>query len=266
MTQHAGGGTARSEAKGEGDAGPRVEAVSTGELPSILGAGLRDLSLAPRYGLGLGLFYAAGGWTILLLLRLFDLPYLAYPMAMGFALIAPFVVTGLYDVSRRLETGAELSWSNVLGAIWDTRLRDLRWMALVTAFALVIWLDIAALLFFGFLGMRALDAELLRELFTTPGGLAFLIIGHTTGALIAFAVFSISVVSFPMLYDRDIDFVTAMLTSVRVVAANPVSMMVWCAIIAILLLVSIASLFIGLIVVLPVLGHASWHLYRRAVR
>lgn len=244
---------------------PVVRRIGLGELPQVLGAGVRDFQRAPLFGLFFGFVYAGGGWLLLALLWLLGLPYLAYPLTMGFALVAPFVVTGLYDVSRRLERGEPLSWSGVLGAIWDTRLRDLRWMALVTAFALVIWLDIAAVLFFGFLGLRPTTAGLLRDILTTPSGIAFLVIGNLTGALIAIAVFSISVVSFPMLFDRDVDFVTAMLTSVETVRKNPLPMLVWCALIAALIAISILSVFVALLVVLPVLGHASWHLYRRLV-
>ena len=265
------GGPAGTEQRADNEAGSgaaktlSVRTIKVGELGSIVAAGWKDLVSAPRFGLGIGLFYAAGGWLILMLLWLFALPYLAYPMAMGFALVAPFVVTGLYDISRRLERGEPLSWNTLLGSVWDARQRDLRWMALVTAFALVIWLDIAALLFFGFLGLRSLDADLLRDVFTTQTGIIFLGLGHAVGALIAFAVFSISVVSFPLLFDRDVDFVTAMTTSVRVVAANPLPMMIWCSLIAVLVVASIALAFTGLIVVLPLLGHSSWHLYRRVV-
>lgn len=244
---------------------PEIRPLGLADLAYALSAGIGDLRRSAQYGLAFGLFYAAGGWLIIALLWLVDLPYLAYPMAMGFALVAPFVVTGLYDVSRRLEQGAPLSWDKVLGAVWDTRLRDLRWMALVTAFALVIWLDIAAALFFGMLGFRRLDAELVHEILTTPAGLMFLAAGNLAGAVIAFAVFSITVVSFPMLFDRDVDFVTAMVTSVKVVLASPLTMAVWCALIAVAVGVSVLTAFAGLLLVLPVLGHATWHLYRRAV-
>jgi len=226
---------------------------------------LRDFRAAPAYGLAIGAFCAGGGWLIVLLLWQFKMPYLAYPMAMGFVLVAPFVVTGLYDVSRRLELSEPVSWSAMAGAIWATRLRDLRWMALISAFSLVIWMDIAALLSFGFLGFKSLDGELLNELLTTPSGLLFLLIGNLAGALIAFFVFSISVVSFPLLFDRDVDFVTGIVTSVKTVTANPRTMAIWCAVIVILVAISILSAFVGLLVLLPVLGHASWHLYRRAV-
>ncbi|MFM9938718.1 MAG: DUF2189 domain-containing protein [Hyphomicrobiaceae bacterium] len=244
---------------------PAVRKIGIDDLVEAFGAGIRDFRAAPRFGLAIGSFCAGGGWLILLLLWKFELPYLAYPMAMGFVLVAPFVVTGLYDVSRRLERGEMLSWSAMMHAIWSTRQRDLRWMALISAFSLVIWMDIAALLSFGFLGFRPVNADLLNELFTTPSGLLFLLLGNVAGAMIAFFVFSISVVSFPMLFDRDIDFVTGIVTSVKSVSGNPWVMAVWCAAIAMLIAISIASAFVGLLVTLPVLGHASWHLYRRVV-
>ena len=107
--------------------------------------------------------------------------------------------------------------------------------------------------------------SLFREIFTPPMGLLFLVIGNAAGAVIALAVFSFSVTSFPMLFERDCDFVTAMVTSVKVVLANPKVMVVWCALIAGLVGLSLLSGLVGLLVVLPVLGHASWHLYRRCI-
>ncbi len=246
-------------------ASPAVRDIGIEDLVEAFGAGVRDMRQAPAHSLFFGFFYAIGGWLILLFLWKLQLPYLAYPLAMGFALIAPFVATGLYDISRRLETGAPVKWSAVLSAPWLPQRRDLRWMALITGFALVLWMDIAAILSFGFLGFRPLTADLVNELFTTPSGLLFLFIGNTAGALIAFSIFSISVVSFPLLYERDLDFVTAMVTSVKSVSANPRTMFVWAIVIGALTALSIVSLFVGLIVVLPVLGHASWHLYRRVV-
>ncbi|MEZ5894156.1 MAG: DUF2189 domain-containing protein [Parvularculaceae bacterium] len=142
---------------------------------------------------------------------------------------------------------------------------DLRWMALVTGFALVIWMDIAAFLFFVFTGFHGVGPGFLDELLTTPSGLLFLAVGNISGAIIAFSIFSISVVSFPMLFDRDVDFVTAMTTSVRLVLANPVAMLVWCALIGLMMGLSVVSGFFGFVVVLPLIGHATWRLYRHAV-
>lgn len=244
---------------------PGVRAIAFRDLGRALAAGWRDFRAAPLLGLFFGAIYAGGGWLILLFLWYLKLPHLAYPTAMGFVLVAPFVVVGLYDVSRKLERGEALTFGGVLGSVWEVRKRDLRWMALVTSFAFVIWLDIAAALFFGFMGFRSLDADLLTEILTTGYGRIFLVTGHLAGAVIAFSIFAISVVSFPMLFDRDIDFVTAMTTSVRTVVASPLQMLAWCVLIGVLSAASIVSAFVLLLVVLPVLGHASWHLYRLAV-
>jgi uncharacterized membrane protein len=259
------GASGGAGARRSGGIGAAVKTVTTEDIVEIIGAGLRDFRTAPKYGLFFGFVYAAAGWLLLALLWYFKLPFLAYPLAMGFALIAPFAVVGLYAVSHHLEAGKPLSWSAVFSAIGQAARRDLRWMALVTGFALVLWMDIAAFLFFAFMGFSSFGPDLLTTLFSTPTGIIFLLLGNLVGALIALFVFSISAVSFPMLYDRDIDFVTAMVTSVRLVITNPVSMIVWCILIGLLTVISLASVFVGLIIVLPIIGHATWHLYRRAV-
>ncbi|MDP6345157.1 MAG: DUF2189 domain-containing protein [Alphaproteobacteria bacterium] len=245
---------------------PEVREIALADLLEVLAAGLLDFRAAPLYGLGLAGIYAVGGWLLVLLLVAFDLPYLVYPLAIGFALIAPFVATGFYAVSRCLETGDPPSAQAIVRAVRAAFAGDLGWMALVTGFSLFIWVDVAAMLFFGFFGLRSFEiAELLALVFTTPMGLLFMLIGNTAGAVIALAVFSFSVVSFPMLFDRRVDFVTAMVTSVRLVRRNPRAMFVWCAIIAALIGLSLLSGLLALFAVLPLLGHASWHLYRRAV-
>ncbi len=244
---------------------PGVRRVTINDLVEAMGAGIRDLRAAPQYGLFFGALYAVAGWLLIVLVWYLGLPYLAYPLALGFALIAPFAAVGFYAVSDQLEKGETLSWASVFGGVWEAAHRDLRWMALVTGFALIIWMDIAAFLVFGFVGFEGFGPDVLETLFTTANGLVFLVIGNLAGALIAFSVFAISAVSFPMLYDRDIDFVTAMVTSVRLVIANPLPMLVWCVVIGVLMGISILSAFVGLILLLPVIGHATWHLYRRAV-
>lgn len=240
--------------------------VTRSDILAALAAGLRDFRAAPLYGLGISAIYTVSGWLLILMLVKLDLPYLVYPLAAGLALIAPFIATAFYAVSRSLEQNTPPSWRGIFGSVWAAARRDLGWMALVTGFALFIWMDIAALLFFGFLGLKSVSApELLWEIFTTPMGLLFLVIGHGVGAVLALAVFSLSVTSFPMLFDRDIDFITAMITSVKTVLANKAAMILWCFIIGVLIAFSLLSGLVALLVVLPVLGHASWHLYRKAI-
>jgi uncharacterized membrane protein len=245
---------------------PTVLAVTTGDILGILAAGLRDFRAAFLYDLAVSGIYVVGGWVLILLLFQFDLPYLVYPLAAGFALIAPIIAAAFYSISRSLERNEPLSWGTIMRSLREASKSDLGWMALITGFSLFIWMDIAALLFFGLLGLSTLNAqEPLRVIFTTPVGLLFLVIGNGVGAVIALAVFSFSVTSFPMLFDRDVDFVTAMITSVKVVLANRKAMIIWCATIACLIGISLLSGLVGLLVILPILGHASWHLYRRAI-
>lgn len=240
--------------------------VTIDDLLEVLGLGFRDFMAAPFYGLFFSGIYAAGGWVLILMLIEFDLHFLVYPLAAGFALVAPFIASGFYVVSSRLEKSEPLSWRIVLGTVRSMFGRDLGWMAIVTGFSLFIWMDIAALLSFGFMGFQLFSfADLIQVIFTTPAGWAFLVVGNTVGALISFAVFSYSVISMPMLFDRDIDFVTAMITSVRFVKHNPRVMAIWCFTIAALIAVSLLSGLVGLLVTLPILGHATWHLYRRGI-
>ncbi|WP_052741724.1 DUF2189 domain-containing protein [Kiloniella litopenaei] len=245
---------------------PDVYQITPTIIPKILRAGISDFLNSITYGLFFGGIYAVGGWILILLLLELELPYLVYPLAIGFALIAPFVASGFYFISHQLEEKQPLSWGRAFGVVASMFNRDLGWMALVTGFSLFIWLDMAAFITLSFFGFKLFSmAELLDMILTTEKGLLFLFVGHVVGAIIALIVFSFSAVSFPMLYHRDIDFVTAMVTSVRLVKNNPKTMILWCITIAALTLLSIVVGLMGLFVTLPVLGHATWHLYKRAV-
>jgi uncharacterized membrane protein len=245
---------------------PVVRPVAATDIAEALAEGLRDFQAMPVYGLCFGVLYALGGITIVLCLTAFGMVYFAYPLAAGFALIGPFVAIGLYEVSRRREAGEPVSF----GAIWATvRSRsEIGWMAFVTLFVFVIWMYQVRLLIALILGLHASFGslrEFITVVLTTNEGLMFLAIGNAVGALLSLILFSLTVVSFPLLLDREVDFVTAMVTSVRAVVTSPLPMIGWAAVIAILLVVSALPYFLGLIVTLPVLGHTTWHLYRRLV-
>jgi uncharacterized membrane protein len=245
---------------------PVVRRIGAADIAEALGQGLRDFQAAPLCGLAFGALYAAGGIAILLCLTAFGLVYLAYPLAAGFALIGPFVAIGLYEVSRRRETGAPIS----LRGLWATvsSRSEIGWMAFVTLFIFVIWMYQVRLLIALLIGLNASFSsmhEFLTVVLTTNEGLLFLAIGNAVGAALSLILFSLTVVSFPLLLDRDVDFVTAMVTSVRAVVMSPLPMIGWAAIIVVLLIVSALPYFLGLLVTLPVLGHATWHLYRRIV-
>ncbi len=244
---------------------PEVAKLSTSDLLAVLAAGWRDFRAAPQYGLAVAGTYVLGGWLILALLFVFELYYLAYPVAMGFALIAPFASVGFYSASDLMERGQPLSWGAVTAAIRNSVNRDLRWMALITGFTFFMWVDYAAILFLSMMGFENLSWDIIDEIFTTPQGWTFLVVGNLTGAVIAAIIFSISVVTYPMLFDRDVDFVTAITTSVRLVMKNPLTMLIWCAFIGVVTALALVPGFLGLLITLPLIGHASWHLYRSAV-
>jgi uncharacterized membrane protein len=249
-----------------GKVDPVVRRVTAADIADALSEGLRDFQAVPLYGLAFGALYAAGGIAILLSLTAFGLVYLAYPLAAGFALIGPFVAVGLYEVSRRRETGQPISF----GGIWATvkSRGEIGWMAFVTLFVFVVWMYQVRLLIALLLGLNASFSSLhdfITVVLTTNEGLLFLAIGNAVGAALSLILFSLTVVSFPLLLDRDVDFVTAMITSVRAVVTSPLPMIGWAALIVVLLAVSAMPYFLGLVVTLPVLGHTTWHLYRRII-
>jgi uncharacterized membrane protein len=244
---------------------PIVRAIGVADINEAWAQGLRDFRAAPSYGIVFGGFYAAGGIVIVLAVTALGLGYLAYPLAAAFALIGPFAAIGLYEVSRRLEAGLALSWHAVFGAI--LKCGRLAWMGLVTVFFFTVWIYLVLLLVALFLGTRSFHTfdDFLVALTMTPEGLLFLFLGNAIGALLSIALFSLTFVSFPLLLDRDVDVVTAMITSVRAVAASPLVAIGWAIIVVLLLIVACLPFFLGVLVVLPVLGHTTWHLYRKIV-
>ena len=246
---------------------PDINPLTLGDIGAALRSGLSDLLRAPGYGLAVGAFYTAGGILVYVLAAMTGLFYLAYPLAAGFALLGPFCAIALYEVSRRLETGEPLSIRAVFGVVTGPGSHSLGWMPMLNLFAFFIWVDVAAALYLGFFGLRRPELlPLLIDILTTPHGLLFLLLGNAVGAVFALLIYSTTVVGYPLLLDRDTDFITAIVTSVKSVRRNPVPMLGFGAIIGVTMFIAMLPVLVGLIVVLPVLGHATWHLYRRVVR
>lgn len=249
-----------------GKSDPVVQRVTAADVAEALVQGLRDFQALPVYGLLFGALYAAGGILVVLSVTALGMSYLAYPLAAGFALIGPFVAIGLYEVSRKRDAGEQPSFRSLFAAM--TSRSEIGWMAFVTLFVFVVWMYQVRLLMALFLGLNVTFSsvqEFITVVLTTSEGLVFLMVGNLVGAALSLILFSLTVVSFPLLLDRDVDFVTAMITSVRAVVTSPVPMIGWAAVIVVLLIVSALPFFLGLLVTLPVLGHATWHLYRRIV-
>ena len=246
---------------------PKVRSIDGHDIAEAFARGLADFRAAPTFGLFFGGFYAIGGLFLVWLTFWTGLGYLTYPFAAGFALLGPFVAVGCYEVSRRREAGMPLAWGEVLGVVFDQSRRELGWMAFVTLFIFIIWMyqvRVLLVLCLGFKNFVTIN-EFVQVVTTTPEGLLFLALGHVDGAILSVVAFTLTVVSFPLLLDRDVDFITAMITSVKAVVTNPKTMIAWAAIVTALTLLAIVAGFLGLFVVLPVLGHTTWHLYRRVV-
>lgn len=249
-----------------GRADPVVRRVNATDIAESLAQGLRDFQAAPLYGLLFGALYAAGGMAIVASVTALGISYLAYPLAAGFTLIGPYVAVGLYEVSRRREAGQATSFFDIVGAMRGHS--EIGWMAFVTLFIFIMWIYQVRFLMALFLGLNASFSTLeqfVTVVLTTNEGLLFLAVGNLVGAALSLILFSVTVVSFPLLLERDVDFITAMITSVRAVALSPVPMIGWAALIVVLLILSALPFFLGLLVTLPVLGHTTWHLYRRIV-
>lgn len=249
-----------------GKTDPVVREIGVADVAEALVQGFRDFRSAPLYGLAIGALYATGGMLIVLSVTALGLSYLAYPLAAGFALIGPFAAVVLYEISRRLETGAPISLPAIVGVIRGRG--EIGWMAFVTLFVFVIWMYQVRLLIALLLGINASFSsfqQFITVVLTTNEGLLFLLIGNLVGAILSLILFSLTVVSFPLLLERDVDFVTAMITSVSAVVKSPAPMIGWAVAIVLLLIVSVLPTFLGLVFTLPILGHTTWHLYRRIV-
>lgn len=245
---------------------PSVRSITTTDVTAALHAGIRDMVRAPLHSLFFGCIFSAFGIAISYLLLIVGSSYWVLPVAAGFPLIGPFAAVGLYEISRRLEADEAITWSGVLGAVIREGRFQLPSYAFIVLFIYLIWVYLAHLIFALSFGLKPLTNVMSStELLTTAEGIGMLVAGTAVGGAIATLLFSVSVISVPMLLDRDLDVVSSMVVSVKSVLANRAAMLFWGVIIVICCIAAMVPMFLGMIVIFPVLGHASWHVYRRAV-
>ena len=235
------------------------------DLCDALIAGLRDFLAHPLYGLCFGATYAGAGLIVAYALFYRGEAGWLVPLAAGFPVVAPFAAVGLYEISRRRQRGLPLTLRSVLGAMLGRGDEQLLMMGGFIFVAFSFWVIIAHSIFSIFMAESGVGGESLA-VFQTQAGIWMLVVGTAVGAVMAWGFYTITVISLPMLVDRDVDFITAIIASVKTVRSNPGVMLTWAAIIAISLSLAMLPLFLGLLAILPVLGHATWHLYQRAVR
>jgi uncharacterized membrane protein len=246
---------------------PAVKRIQLADLAEVLEKGLSDFAAYRSDVFFLLFFYPV--LNLLMARVAFDMNLLPllFPLASGFAIIGPFTAIGLCEMSRRREQGMEVNWRNGFDVINRPAIGGIMLLGALLAGLFLLWLAAAWRIYGNTMGpaLPTSMADFARDVLTTAEGHAMIVLGVGVGFLFAVVAMTISVVAFPLLVDRDAGLDTAMMTSVRAVLANPVPMLGWGAIVALGLVIGTIPAFIGLIVVMPVLGHATWHLYRKLV-
>src|SRR3954452_4143534 len=254
---------------GEGldQAQPQIRKITFADLQEALTRGVHDFLAMPSHAVFLCLIYPVVGFVLARLVLGANVLPLLFPLAAGFALIGPLAALGLYEMSRRREQGLDVSWKHALDIRRSPSLGAIVVLGLMLVAIFLVWIALAQAIYvanFGYAPAASMP-DFANQVLTTPAGWTLAIVGNGVGFLFAVLVLTLGVVSFPLLLDRDVGVATAVLTSVRAVLANPFTMAVWGLIVAALLLAGSLPAFIGLAVVMPVLGHATWHLYRKMV-
>ncbi len=246
---------------------PQVQTLTMQDLKACLQAGYNDFLETRADAIFIILVYPIAG----LLMFGFGLnrnmvPLLA-PLIMGFALVGPIAAVGLYEISRKREQGGEVHWLDALGVFRSPSFGAILALGFYLVMLLLIWLMVAQSIYVHTLGpdLPTSLGAFVTQVFTTGAGWSMIIFGNAIGFLFALVALAMSVVSFPLLLDRPVGLPVAVVTSVRVLRHNPGAILAWGFIVAALLIIGAIPMLLGLIVVMPVLGHATWHLYRRAV-
>jgi uncharacterized membrane protein len=246
---------------------PVVRRIAVADIFSALTRGIDDFTAVPSHAVFLCVIYPLLGLVLIGLSLGNSLLPLAFPIAAGFALVGPLAAIGLYELSRRREAGLDSSSSHALDVLHSPSLGAIIALGMLLMAIFLIWLVVAQALYIAIFGYTAPTSagQFIHDVLTTPPGWTLIAAGTGIGFLFAALVLSISAISFPLLLDRDVGAAVAVYTSLRVMAANPVPMALWGLIVAALLVIGSIPFFVGLTVVMPVLGHATWHLYRRTV-
>lgn len=246
-----------------------IRHIGVADLGHVLARGFSDFGAFRTDVMFLCVFYPLAGLVLGYVTFGYNLLPLLFPLMSGFALIGPVAAVGLYDMSLRREQGLPTSWANAFSVLGSPAFGAIAVLGLLLTAIFLVWLGVAWGIYAMTLGQIETGPvgtmQFLRDVFTTPEGWWMIGIGVGVGFLFAVLVLMISVVSFPILLDRDVGLLTAMRTSIRAVTSNPGPMALWGLIVAASLVIGSLPLFVGLIVAIPVLGHATWHLYRALV-
>jgi uncharacterized membrane protein len=244
-----------------------IRRIAPSDLFDALARGVDDFVAMPSHAVFLCVIYPLLGIALIAMTLGNSMLPLAFPIAAGFALVGPLAAIGLYELSRRREAGLDSSTSHALDVLHSPSLGAIVALGLLLMAIFLIWLAVADAIYIAYFGYHgpASIGQFISDVFQTRAGWMLIVVGTGVGFLFAVLVLTISAISFPLLLDRDVGAAVAVLTSIRVVAKNPLTMALWGFIVAALLALGSIPFFLGLTVVMPILGHATWHLYRRAV-
>jgi uncharacterized membrane protein len=246
---------------------PVIRKINLSDLRDALRLGWEDFKAVPSHAIILCLIYPVLGLVLARLVLGYSVLPLLFPLAAGFALLGPFAALGLYELSRRRERGEEPSAWDAVEVVRSPSFGAMLGLGTLLLALFVTWVATAQAIYVAAFGYEAAAEmpDFLRRVLTTPQGWWLIIVGCGVGFLFALVALCIGVVSFPLMLDRHAGAGDAMVTSLRAVAMNPIPMAAWGLIVAVLLVAGSLPLFLGLAVVVPVLGHATWHLYRKVV-
>ena len=259
--------TANSSVDGQiGASQSTINEIGLADLWTVLAKGFDDFRAMPTHSIFVIVIYPIVGLILLRASFGYDMVPVVFPLLAGFALLGPFTAIGLYEMSRRRELGLPQSWE-ALSVFSLLRIWPIAVLGIVLMVIFLAWLIAAMTIYQSSFAnwYPSSVGEFISRVFTTSEGWTLIIVGCGVGFVFALITFAISVVSFPMLVDRNVSAGVAVATSIRAVAANPVTMAAWGLIVVAGLLLGSLPLLVGLAVVLPVLGHSTWHLYRRLV-
>jgi uncharacterized membrane protein len=246
---------------------PKARHIDPSDCFAALREGVDDFLAMPTYPAFVGLFYAVAGIALVAMSSFTSALQLVFPLAAGFALIGPFVAIGLYEMSRRRERGLAVRGRDAFAVVRSPALPSILAFGLLMLMIFAAWIFAAELVYSWIYGPNPPAAALpfLTDVLTTNRGWLLIIVGGLVGFCFAALALCISVVSFPLMLDRDVGLVPALEASLEVTRANPIAVALWGLIVAVALILGSLPLFLGLAVVMPVLGHATWRLYRKAV-
>ena len=249
------------------EAPPVVRKLSPSDAFAALKEGFDDFRAMPSHLVFLAIFYVGAGFALTAMSSFGDALQLVFPLASGFALVGPFLAVGLYELSRRRENGVQPRMADAFVVFNSPALPSLGVLGLALIAVFTAWIASAQAIYGALYGAAAPASAVafLDDVISTQRGMLLIGLGCGVGLVFAVLVLSLTVVSFPLLLDRDVGLVPAVATSLRVSAENPLAVATWGLIVAGLLVLGALPLFIGLAVVMPVLGHATWRFYRRAV-